>query len=263
MKTTIKDNFLYLWKKYFTGAELPIALFYSEDTAGAVWAKPPQGHSCIIGELARVRKGESLVYNSELVKCGGAKKYLGFSDKMRPGFEYFLSTGNEQIEGERYLKSPEMVLESLSKYKQHKFEGKNLVFKRWDNLSEDDNPEVVIFFAKSDVLSGLFTLANFDRPDGLGVFTPFGPGCGAIVHFPYLEISSDSPRAVIGMFDPSARTCVPKESLSFAAPYSKFEKMVENMEESFLLTETWNKVLGRISNGKCESKKIDGDIIVE
>jgi hypothetical protein len=36
------------------------------------------------------------------------------------------------------------------------------VFKRWDTLDEADSPEVVIFFAPPDVISGLFTLANAD-----------------------------------------------------------------------------------------------------
>ncbi len=38
------------------------------------------------------------------------------------------------------------------------------IFKRWDMLDESDNPEVVIFFSQADVLSGLFTLANYDYP---------------------------------------------------------------------------------------------------
>jgi hypothetical protein len=37
-----------------------------------------------------------------------------------------------------------------------------IVFKRWDTLDEADSPEVVIFFAPPDVISGLFTLAIAD-----------------------------------------------------------------------------------------------------
>ena len=37
-----------------------------------------------------------------------------------------------------------------------------IVFKRWDKLEKDDNPDVIIFFATPDVLSGLFTLSNYD-----------------------------------------------------------------------------------------------------
>jgi hypothetical protein len=105
---------------------------------------------------------------------------------------------------------------------------------------------VVIFFAKGEVLSGLFTLANFDGIDPHGVIAPFGAGCGSIIHYPYLEKDAENPKAVIGMFDPSARSCVPANTLSFAVPMKKFVKMVEYMEESFLTTETWKHVQERI-----------------
>jgi hypothetical protein len=40
---------------------------------------------------------------------------------------------------------------------------KYIVFKRWDKLETKDNPEVVIFYARPDVLAGLYTLASFDE----------------------------------------------------------------------------------------------------
>jgi hypothetical protein len=59
-------------------------------------------------------------------------------------------------------------------------------------------------------------------------------------------MKSESPRAVIGMFDVSARPSVPKDTLSFAVPMKKFETMIANMDESFLITESWRKVQRRI-----------------
>ena len=38
-----------------------------------------------------------------------------------------------------------------------------------------------------------------------------------------------------GMFDVSARPCVPSGALTLAIPLSKFVRMVDNMEESFFL----------------------------
>jgi hypothetical protein len=48
------------------------------------------------------------------------------------------------------------------------------------------------------------------------------------------------------MFDVSARPFVGKDELTLAVPMKKFEKMVENMEESFLITKSWEKVNKRI-----------------
>lgn len=121
-----------------------------------------------------------------------------------------------------------------------------MVFKRWDMLEGSDTPEVVIFFAKPDVLSGLFTLSGFDESRNDGVITPFGSGCSVIVQHPYLEISSETPRSIIGMFDVSARPYVEKDVLTFSLPMKKLERMVKNMDESSLITESWSKVRKRL-----------------
>jgi hypothetical protein len=165
-----------------------------------------------------------------------------------PNFEYFLSCGIPgKLEGERYKKSPELVKEAMKKAPQFDAPGKFIVFKRWDQLDESDDPQVVILFAEADVLSGLFTLANFDQIDPNGVFAPFAAGCGSIVHYPYLEKDSRNPRGVLGMFDVSARPCVPQHMLTFSVPMSKFVGMIDNMEESFLITPSWGKVRARIN----------------
>jgi hypothetical protein len=49
------------------------------------------------------------------------------------------------------------------------------------------------------------------------------------------------------MFDVSARPFVPSDTLTFAAPMRKFVGMVANMEESFLITHSWEKVRQRLS----------------
>jgi len=246
MNLVLKESFLALWAKYFGGSELPIVFYYSVTEHGAEWAEKPKGWNCIICELAKVRNGSSLIYNAERITCGGGKRYLGYTDKLRPGFEYFLSCGNEKIDGERYLQSPELVKDFLKFQKTLPVAGMNLIFKRWDKLEEPDEPDVVIFFATPDVLSGLFTLANFDQAEPNGTFTPFGSGCSSIIHYPYIESLTERQRAVIGMFDPSARKCVPGNTLSFAVPMKRFTKMIGYMEECFLITDTWKAVRKRL-----------------
>jgi uncharacterized protein (DUF169 family) len=199
--------------------------------------------------MAKIRQGESLAFDVDAVGCPGGKRYLGFTPELpMPNFEYFLSCGIPgKMEGERYKKTPEMVKEYMKKHAPAvKAPGKYIVFKRWDKLGAGDNPEVVIFFAGADVLAGLFTLASFDEAEQNMVIAPFGSGCAGIVQYPYLETKSARPRAVIGLFDVSARPFIDKDKLSFAAPVSKFKRMVDNMEESFLITPSWAKVQKRI-----------------
>ncbi len=247
MDMKLKDYFLARWKKFFDGSELPIIFFYSNETVSSKLVSPPAGHRCFICELAAVRKGKSLAFDKDSVSCGGGKRYLGFTQEIMPNFEYFLSCGIEgKLEGERYIKSPELVRVLMEKMPAFRAPGRYIHFKRWDMLEKDDEPEVVIFFAGADILSGLFTLANFDREDASGVFAPFGSGCSSIVYYPYLEKKAEKPRAILGMFDVSARPCVAENLLTFAVPFEKFRTMVDNMEESFLITESWGKVRKRI-----------------
>jgi uncharacterized protein (DUF169 family) len=247
MDITFRNLFLEKWSKYFGDSELPITFFYVDDPGETARANLPVGHSCIVCELAIVRKGRPLAWNVQSLGCGGARRYLGYTDKMRPDFEYFLSYGKPgELEGERYVKTPEMVNEIMSGMRCIPAKGRYIVFKRFDQLTPDDEPVAVIFFARPDVLSGLFTLANFDQPHGNGVISPFGSGCGAIVYQPWFQNESDDPKAILGMFDASARPCVPKETLSFAVPMKKFKTMAGYMDESFLITDTWQTVKKRL-----------------
>jgi len=248
MDISIKEKFLTLWKKYFNNAELPITFYYTDEEGHAEAAKPSPEHGCIIAALVKIREGESLAFDVDAVGCPGGKRYLGFAEEIMPDFEYFLSCGIPgKLEGERYKKTPEMVKEFMAKHTPAmKAPAKYIVFKRWDRLENTDSPKVVIFYARPDVLSGLFTLSSFDEAEQNMVIAPFGSGCSSIVQYPYLEVKSPNPRGVIGMFDVSARPFVTEDMLTFAVPMSKFTRMIDNMEESFLITPSWAKVQKRI-----------------
>jgi uncharacterized protein (DUF169 family) len=247
MDLQLKDHFLHQWQKYFAEAELPLTFYSSDKPANAEIAEKAEKWNCFIGELAKVRNGRSIAFGNAAIGCGGGKRYLGFSNESRPGFEYFLSCGNEETEGERYLQSPELVKAFIENTPWIPAASEYLVFKRWDQLTETDQPEVVIFFASPDVLSGLFTLAGFDRDYHHGAITPFGAGCASIVQYPLAESRHEKPRAVIGMFDVSARPWVPPNVLTFAVPFKRFVEMVSYMDESFLITKSWEKVKRRIA----------------
>jgi uncharacterized protein (DUF169 family) len=246
MDMKVKEEFVTLWEKYFDGAELPVCFYYTDQAGAVELVKRPCGHRCLIADLHKARTGKTVCFDADSIGCFGGKRYLGFSDEIMPNFEYFLSCGiGGKLAGERYKKTPELVKDLVKKAPTFAAPAKFIVFKRWDNLEESDEPEVVIFFAHPDVLSALFTLANFDESRINAVFAPFAAGCGSIVQHPYLERDSEHPRAVLGMFDVSARPFVGENVLTFAVPMNKFAPMVKNMEESFLITTSWSKVKKR------------------
>lgn len=246
MEAGFKDKFIALWKKFFPGCPLPVTFYYSDNIDGVEPLKPVKGHHCFIAEIERVRKGENLCFNNLSFGCPGGRYYLGYSQKLRPDFDYFLSCGIPgKLEGERYKKTPEIVHGYLDNNPPFNAPGKFVFFKRWDMLDEADMPAVVVFYATPDILSGIFTLATYDTAE-MAVIAPMGSGCASIVAHPYRESLKENPRAVLGMFDVTARPHVPENAVTFAVPYDKFTSMVENMEESFLSTSSWDALLKRV-----------------
>ncbi len=240
MKKKLQEEFITKWAKYFgSDTDLPICFWYGDDKVQdqEIVAK---SWNCIIGLLHKIRKGSPASFSADSIGCMGGKCYSGFA--ARPtGLNMFLSTGKE-----KYLKTPEIAQKAIDQFPVFMAPKKYITFKRWDQLNETDKPDVVIFFATPDILAGLFTLANFDQSDPFTNIAPFSSGCGSIISYPYQESKKENPKAIIGMFDVSARPYVPANTLSFAIPIKKFEQMLQNMDESFLTTEDWAKVKKRI-----------------
>jgi len=251
MQAGFKEQFSVKWEKYFPEAQLPVVFYYTDQVEQSQAVPPPPGGQCFIHALERVRQGESLVFTGSDIGCFGGRHFLGFSKNLRPNFNYFLACGIPgEMEGERYKESPELVAKMRAQFPPMVAPARQVVFKRWDRLQEDENPLVVIFFAGADVISGLFTLANFDQSDPQGVIAPFGSGCSTIVEQPFRELESAHPHAVLGMFDVSARPWVAPHEMTLAAPWPKFVSMVENMDESFLTLGAWGKVKARIQQNE-------------
>jgi hypothetical protein len=150
------------------------------------------------------------------------------------------------MEGERYIKTPELAREYFGKMKPRQATATYCVFKPIEKFQNKEKPEVVVFFAPPDILSGLFTLTNYALERTDGVQTPFGSGCSAILTHPLREAGKEMPHAILGMFDVSARPMVENEILTLAMPYPIFLKLLENVQGSFLETQSWKKVLKRI-----------------
>jgi uncharacterized protein (DUF169 family) len=246
MDSKMKSLFAGKWEEYFSGAELPLVFYYTDETPEEP-VHVPKGWHCLICDLLVARRGDPLYFEADTVGCDGGRRYAGFGVKPTQDFAHFLSCGIPgKMDGERYKRSPEIVTRLMQHYESFKAPGKYLVFKRWDKVSKDDEPLAVVFFAVPDVMSGLFTLANFEEDSPHGVIAPFASGCAAVVHFAYLEGLSEHPRAVLGLFDVSARPCVEDAVLTLSVPWAKFTAMVEAADESFLITQAWDKVRKRI-----------------
>nr|MBN2278156.1 DUF169 domain-containing protein [candidate division Zixibacteria bacterium] len=253
MDLNLKNKFIQKWEKYFPDAEYPLVFYYTDDKSRGTPIESNEKWHCLIGDLNRVRNGRNAIFESATIGCSGARENLGYPVEERLDFEYFLSCGRAgEIEGIRHKKNPELVRKMQAARPAFKAPDKYIVFKRWDNLDRDDHPVSAIFFAAPDTLAGLFSLANFDEVDLQAVITPSCAGCASIVAYPYLEYQSTHPRSVIGMFDISARPYVDPCHLTFSVSLTKLVVMIDNMDESFLITDRWEKIAGRMRRNRIE-----------
>ena len=227
--------------------ESTLGIYYTNDKPEGV--TPKEGVSgCMIGLLQNARKkGKTVYFDKSHFGCPGGGYYMGFFESPRPNIEYFLSCGIPgEMDGERYIKTPERAREYFAKMIPRRAPATYCVFKPIEQFQGAIEPEVIVFFAPPDVLSGLFTLTNYALERTDAVYAPFGSGCGAILTYPLKEAVKEQPRAILGMFDVSARPMVEKETLTLAMSPSIFLKLLENASGSFLETESWKKVLQRI-----------------
>lgn len=220
---------------------------------------------CVAAMMNAAARGKTVVFDRKTYGCIGGGTGLGFGNtytQFPGGIEYFLSTGNKEFcnsemgknivrnmpaleHGEGYLKNPELAKKFIDSLPMTDVPTEYIVFKPLENFAEGETPKVVVFLVNPDQLSALVVLANYERDHNLNVIAPFGAGCHTTCIIPYNEEQADKPRAVIGMFDISARKCVDKDILSFAVPYKMFVEMEGNVAGSFLEKHEWHRVLER------------------
>ena len=223
----------------------PVAVYYADEKPDrAAGYKGVRRGSCVIALAYRASEGTPAAFDAANHGCPGAGRYLGFHPKARPKLAEFLSCGIDgEMEGEHYLKTTAIAQAYLDRQPIRPAPATYCVFAPLDHLPDGVEPEVVVFFARPDILSALVVLADYDNETGEGnTAVKFSAGCGQIVAEPLAELARPAPRAVLGLFDLSARPRVPPDVLSYAIPRPLFLRMAENIAGSFLQTETWHKV---------------------
>ena len=68
--------------------------------------------------------------------------------------------------------------------------------------------------------------------------------------FPLCEKDAVSPETILGLFDVSVQPSNSREYANFFGNHCKFEVMVQNMDQSFLITKSWKAVQKRIQATK-------------
>lgn len=210
------------------------------------------GFSCVIGNIWLARKKKTAAYfDREHFGCLGGAFYLGFLKPQLEFIAHYISSGIPgQSEGEHYLESPDVSRAFFKAVDPRPAPARFCVFKPVSLFEESEMPEVVIFFARAEVIAGLNQLATFVTNDVEAVSSPFGAGCTNIVAWPLRYLSQGKLKAVMGGWDPSDRKYLKPDEITFAVPYEMYERMIIRWPESFLSTKTWSMVKKKIDMSK-------------
>lgn len=252
----------------------PVALLWSDENPEGVMQFAEGKWGCVMWLVVHAAKGGIAAADKKTFGCFGGGVGLGFGNQYQnfpggeEGFCGFLSSGNaghpagealaEQVKpfmtkeshdnflhGERYIKNPELVGRFIRDLPLAEIPASYVVFKPLAAVDlAKEKPQTVIFFVKPDQFSALTVLANYSRDNNENVIIPFAAGCQAIGIYSYNEAKSLQPRAIAGLTDLSARLYVRKQLgdpnfLTFAAPFSLFTEMEQNVSGSFLERHTW------------------------
>jgi hypothetical protein len=221
------------------------------------WGSLFGNFSCVIGNIWRARKKQTTAYfDKEHFGCLGGAFYLGFLKPQLNFITYYVSTGiPDQMEGERYLESPEVTRDFFTTIDPRPAPSRYCVFKRITQFKAGTQPELVTFFARAEVVSGLNQLATFVTNDFEAVLSPFGAGGSNIVTWPLRYLAQGKLKAVLGGWDPSDRKFLKTDEITFTVPVEMFNRMVNRWPESFLTTKTWATVRKKIDR----SRKVWGE----
>jgi len=206
----------------------------------------------VIGNIWRARKKETAAYfDKARFGCLDGAFYLGFLKPQLNFITYYVSTGiPDQMEGEHYLESPEVTRNFFDTIDPTAAPGRYCVFKPITQFDQDAQPELVTFFARAEVISGLNQLATFVTNDFEAVHSPFGAGCSNIVTWPLRYLAEGKLKAVLGGWDPSDRKFLKTDEITFTVPFEMFHRMVNRWSESFLATKTWATVKKKINRSR-------------
>ncbi len=254
----------------------PVAIILTDEKPKQARQFKEGSFSCVMFMLAAAVRGQTAVFDRKTFGCPGGGTGLGFGNQYKnmpggeEGFSYFLSVGNEKweagmklieqikpfvseqiyddiVHGERYLKTPELVMKFIECLPIIDVPFEYVVFKPLREVDpEQERPEVIVFLADMDQLSALVALANYGRDDNENVIIPQAAGCQSIGIYPFREAQSERPRAMVGLVDISARVAIKRQLkddvMSFAVPFAMFQEMEADVPGSFLERNTWREL---------------------
>jgi uncharacterized protein (DUF169 family) len=204
---------------------------------------------CIIPMYTAVAGGKTAAFSRLTTGCNGAVTGLCFGnawDKFPGGIEYFLSTGLGKgfPEGERYIKTPKLAKKWIKSFPYVDIPYEFVIMKPLEKVNEKtEKPVLISFYTDINRINALTLLANYPRQNSDNVLVRFSSACQSVVLLPYIFSKEKPQKAVLGLFDITARSMVKSDHLSFTIPWKMFLEMESNVHGSFLDLKTWKSLV--------------------
>lgn len=232
-------EFIDRYSEYFGECTpLPLAVVYSEYPLG----EKQNVTGCMFKQFHMAYNGNTVTLDSCNFTCGGGKLYTGLGPIPSKVYDFVSLV-------EKYKQNPDIAKKSISLIDAKMSERPYINFIRIDKLENFEEMEGLIFFVSPDILSGLFTWANYDSTDINAVQSPWGSGCSTTVTSLVNENRSGGKHCFIGLLDVSARPFFKPEILSFSIPKSRFVEMCETLDKCCVDgAPAWLKVKKRINS---------------
>ena len=234
------------------GCEEPLGISYTGNAPeGSITPAPEAGHACIINYLRMARARKTCVHFSADIKgCMGGWVYLGYQLPVPERILQFVTTGWEGREGERYLPSPESMRRFFKDIDIQPAPAPFCAAKPLSFFEGEEEPLLVTFHCRGEVLTGLTMLAGFALDDHDAVAMPFGSGCANIFAWPLCYRRKGMKKAVVGGSDPSCRPFMGVDELSFTVTTDILTAMQNAFPASFLMGKAWTGVRKKIERSR-------------
>jgi hypothetical protein len=210
---------------YFSNEQPPNALVFKNGK----W-------TCMFQYMEKITAGKQLCFSSQLFGCNGAACYLGFKTPIR-------QAGRFLAEKEKFKKCIEYGEAFYREIQAPKAKSNYLILSRIQDVPDNTDIEVVNLWVSAMALTGLVTLANYDRPSNNNVLIPFASGCQSMWTMPYKEKSKQNPKAIVGGMDPVMRKYISPEIFLFSLSPERLMELAGYIPGSFLLNSNWEELL--------------------
>ncbi|MBE0651706.1 MAG: DUF169 domain-containing protein [Bacteroidales bacterium] len=205
-----------------------------------------KGSGCVANMIYNSAKGKTFAFDENATGLPCSAFYLGYTEWIFDGIEGFLS--NECTWGrepERFIKTPAIAKEFVKSYIPKQTRKGAIVFKTLELFTENEKPELVIFFVNADQISALQYLVGYGAPREERIISRFASACMSVFTVPMEYAERGEKKAVWGFHDISVRSKMPKDITSMTFTWPLFEEICGNLNESFLTTEHWIKLRER------------------